>query len=249
MLWRAIAVVVVWCALGPAVAAGEASDTSRNHDPWEAVNRKIFWFNDQLDIYVLEPVAKGWEAITTARIRQSVGNFFRNVREPVTAANDLLQGKPHAAAIDVARFLTNTTFGLVGFFDVAGDWGLSHHDEDFGQTLGVWGVPAGPYVMLPLLGPSNPRDVAGLVVDSAGAVYVFFVGIEVTMPPRVVDTVNARAQVLREVEQAKEAAVDYYVFVRNAYEQRREELVSDGAAMTKQEAEDLYTIEDNGGEP
>jgi len=155
-----------------------------------------------------------------------------------------LQLKLLQSASDVGRFTVNTTAGVLGFFDPATDWGLEQHDEDFGQTLGYWGVPPGPYLVLPFFGPSDPRDAVGLAADSFSTVYPFFVPVYYTIGARAVDVINFRALVLRDVQQAKEASLDYYVAVRNAYRQRRAALVSDQAQMSSQQQEDLYTIEE-----
>src|SRR5262249_18715632 len=173
------------------------------------------------------PVAKGWKAITPARFRQCLSNFFVNLRFPIVAGNDLLQGKPLAAATDVGRFLVNTTAGYARVFRPAPRLGIPPHDEDFGQTLGYWGVPPGPYLVLPFFGPSDPRDTVGLVADSFSRVYPYFVDFVYTFGASGTDIVNARSQVLTEVDEAKAASLDYYVAVRNAYEQRRDALVHD----------------------
>ncbi len=193
-------------------------------------------------MYVLEPVATGWATVAPTRVRTSVSNFFGNLRFPIVTVNDLLQAKPVAAGSDVARFAVNTTVGVLGFFDPASGWGLDKHDEDFGQTLGVWGVPPGPYLVLPLLGPSSPRDAGGLVVDAALAVTPFFVDGYILVGAQVVDTVNTRSLILNEVRDAKRTAVDYYSFVRNAYVQRRRALVEDSAAPGVENQEDLYYL-------
>src|SRR5262249_58556848 len=125
------------------------------------------------------------------------------------------------------RFLVNTTVGVAGFFDPATGWGMEQHNEDFGQTLGYWGVPPGPYLVLPFFGPSDPRDTVGLVADSFSRVYPYFIDFVYTFSASGTDIVNTRSQVLTEVDQAKAASLDYYVAVRNAYEQRRDALVHD----------------------
>ena len=142
-----------------------------------------------------------------------------------------------------AASLVNTTVGVAGFFDLATEWGLEKHNEDFGQTLGYWGVPPGPYLVLPILGPSDVRDGAASVPDGFMAVYPWFVGFVYTVSARAVDVVNTRALYLKQVEEAKAASLDYYTAVRNAYTQRRKSLVNDGAATTKEESEDLYNID------
>lgn len=227
----------------PPAAAAIQDESAADYDPIEKVNRGIFWFNDHADEYVLEPVARGWHRMMPDPVETSISNFFSNLRFPVVMVNDLLQAKPKAATIDVGRFMVNTTFGVVGFFDPATDWGLTRHNEDFGQTLGWWGVPPGPYLMLPIFGPSNPRDTGGLVVDYVLSVYPWLVDSYALFGVGAVNVVNARAQILDEVRQAKEASLDYYVFVRNAYFQRRAALINDqqptdGNAPT----DDLYDL-------
>jgi phospholipid-binding lipoprotein MlaA len=213
-------------------------------DPIERVNRGVFWFNDKLDVYILEPTARGWNWLMPNPVQQAIARFFDNVRFPVVAVNNLLQGKLAACGSDVGRFAVNTTVGVLGFMDPASGWGLEKHDEDFGQTLGVWGVPFGPYLVLPLLGPSNPRDVGGAVADSFATVYPWLVPIYYTIGPKAVDTVNWRSQMLDEVREAKQASVDYYVFVRDAYAQRRHRQVEDTTEMTEEEQQDLYYFDE-----
>lgn len=197
---------------------------------------------------MLEPVATGWSKVAPTRVRTSVSNFFTNLRFPIVTVNDLLQWKPKAAGSDVARFAVNTTVGVLGFFDPASGWGFVLHDEDFGQTLGVWGVPAGPYLVLPILGPSSPRDAGGLAVDYALSVTPFFVDQYILISARVVDAVNARSLVLNEVREAKRSAVDYYSFIRNAYIQRRRALIADSAAPGVENQDELYYIPENAPE-
>src|SRR5437899_3255076 len=144
---------------------------------------------------------------------------------------------------DVGRFAVNSTVGVLGLFDPASGWGLVKHDEDFGQTLGVWGVPPGAYLVLPLLGPSGPRDAAGFAVDYALSVTPFFIDEAILWGAQVGDTVNERSFVLKQVEDAKASAFDYYAFVRNAYLQRRRALVRDLAEGSAEESEELYHLE------
>jgi len=210
----------------------------------------MFWFNDHVDTYVLAPVATGWSKVAPTRVRTSVSNFFTNLRFPIVTANDLLQWKPKAAGVDVARFGVNTTVGVLGFFDPASGWGLERHDEDFGQTLAVWGVPSGPYLVIPLLGPSDVRDAGGLIVDEALAVTPWFVDSYILVGAGVLDAVNTRSLVLNEVREAKRSSLDYYSFVRNAYFQRRRALIADTAAPGVEQQQELYYIpEDATPEP
>lgn len=236
--------------LSPASVAWAADPPAKNNhdDPLEGFNRKIFWFNDHVDTYVLVPVAKGWNAIAPSRVKKCLSNFFQNLRFPMVAGNDLLQVKPVATLSDVGRFLVNTTVGLAGFFDPATDMGLEAHNEDLGQTLGYWGIPPGPYLVLPFFGPSDPRDTVGLVGDSFSTVYPYFIDWIYTFSANGTDIINARALALKDVEHIKEASVDYYAAVRNAYQQRRDALVHDRTGMSEEQQQDLYNVESNGGE-
>jgi phospholipid-binding lipoprotein MlaA len=213
-------------------------------DPIEPVNRGIFWFNEKVDSYLVEPTARGWDFVAPDPVQQGISNFFTNLRFPIVAVNHLLQGKVEEFFTDVARFQCNTIAGLLGFFDVAARAGLEAADEDFGQTLGYWGVPPGPYLVLPLFGPSSLRDGTGRVVDSFAAVYPWFVPFIYTIGPHTLNLINFRAQLLGEVDEAKRTAVDYYAFVRNAYLQRRRRLVADTVGMTEEEQEQLYYFDE-----
>jgi phospholipid-binding lipoprotein MlaA len=210
------------------------------NDPLEPFNRKIFWFNDKVDSYVLEPTAKGWNFVVPSEIQTCLSNFFYNLRFPIQTVNDLLQGKVQRAASDVGRFFVNTTVGVAGFFDPASSVGLELQWEDFGQTLGWWGVDTGPYLVLPLLGPSDIRDGGGLIFDTAASITPFFVNGYYLFAARSVDLINTRAIYADTIEKAKESSIDYYTFVRNAYLQRRAALIRDQEAVTPETQEDLY---------
>ncbi|MFI5398959.1 MAG: VacJ family lipoprotein [Candidatus Binatia bacterium] len=229
-------------------AAASESSAQSNHDPLEGMNRKIFWFNDKVDTYIFVPVATGWDAIAPTRVKRCVSNFFQNLRFPIVTGNDVLQAKPLAAASDVGRFVVNTTVGVAGFFDPATGWGLEQHNEDFGQTLGYWGVPPGPYLVLPFFGPSNPRDTVGLAADSFSTVYPYFIAYVYTFSANATNIINARALGLKDVQQIKDASLDYYAAVRNWYEQRRAALVHDRKGLSEEQQQDLYNVETNDGE-
>lgn len=215
-----------------------------DEDPWMRFNRAMFRFNDALDEYGFEPVARGWNYVVPQPLQTSLSNLFENLTSPRIIVNDLLQGKFHDAASDTARLMVNSTFGVFGLFDVATAWKLDRHDEDFGQTLGAWGVPAGPYLVLPVFGPSNPRDTAGLAVDSSTSAYWYFIEIQYNLTVRAVDIVNGRAALLKQVRDVKDASVDYYAAVRNGYMQRRQAQVDDRRELSESQQEDLYTIEE-----
>jgi phospholipid-binding lipoprotein MlaA len=217
---------VVGCT-APRVADPMRPAEEQEQDPWQGFNRKIFWFNDKVDVYVLEPVATGWDKVLPDPVQHSISHFFENLRFPVILINDLLQLKPGASGIDVVRFGVNTSIGVLGFMDPATSFGLEKHDEDFGQTLGKWGVPPGPYLVLPIFGPSNVRDTVGRGADYALAVTPWFVDQIYLIPAQVIDTVNTRSLFLDEMRNARESSLDFYVFVRNAYAQRRVALIAD----------------------
>ena len=218
---RAICCVIALLWL-PLVAHAEPEN-----DPFEGWNRAMFSFNQKADKYVLKPVAEGYQAITPAPVRKGVSNFFNNLGEPITAVSSVLQAKPGKAARSLTRFVFNTTFGLLGIFDVAGAMGIEREKEDLGQTLAYWGVGSGPYLVLPILGPSNLRDLGGRVVDrplnpvswqdEVGMTEVLFT-----------DGIQTRAQLLG-VE--PKSVGDPYVLMRSAYEQRRRYEINDGIVV------------------
>ncbi|SDJ97425.1 phospholipid-binding lipoprotein MlaA [Pseudomonas delhiensis] len=194
-------------------------------DPWESVNRPIFVFNDTLDTYALKPLAQGYQKVTPNFVQDGVHNFFSNIGDVRNLVNDLLQGKLEHAGVDTSRLLFNTTFGLAGFIDVATRMGLQRNDEDFGQTLGYWGLGSGPYVMLPLLGPSTLRDAPSKIPDAYTGMYPYIDDVSVRNSIRAVDVVDTRADLLKS---EKLISGDKYTFIRNAYLQNREFKVKDG---------------------
>lgn len=217
-------------------------------DPWEPMNRKIFAFNDSLDVWALEPVARGWDFVVPDPVETSIHNFFENLRYPVVFVNDVLQAKPEQAIMETWRFLVNSSIGVAGFFDPATPLGLIRREEDFGQTLAVYGLSSGPFLMLPLFGPSSPRDTTGLVADSLvpPAGFVGIIPFWVNAGARSVAVVNTRARFLEEIEEAKRSSVDYYVFLRNGYIDYRRNQITDGAPARDRFRESLY--EDFGDE-
>ncbi|GGK57913.1 MlaA family lipoprotein [Amphritea balenae] len=196
-------------------------------DPWEGFNRTVFSFNDGLDRYALKPLAQGYQRVTPDIVEAGVGNFFGNLADVGSLFNNVLQLKGEAAAQDFARVVFNSTFGLAGLIDVATPVGLPEHKEDFGQTLGYWGVETGPYLVLPFFGPSNIRDGIAIIPDSM----VDPVGEVESIPTRnqlyALRIVDTRAELL-----AAEGLLtgDRYTAMRDAYMQRREFLVNDGEA-------------------
>jgi len=214
--------------------AGAGTEVS---DPFESFNRGIFCVNDCLDMCFLEPLADTWDFFVPDVAQRSLRRAFDNLRFPVVFLNDLLQGKPKAAGVDLTRFLVNTTAGVGGLMDPAQDWfDLEKHNEDFGQTLGYWGVPPGPFLMLPILGPSNLRDGIGSAVDAVTGVIGWFVPFAVTASLAGTDTLNRRSLVGDQISQERAAALDWYAAVRSAYSQYRENLIQDDAAAVDQES-------------
>jgi len=197
-----------------------------DQDPWEGYNRKVHAFNDTVDRYVMKPVAKGYRAITPDPVEESFGNLFSNLNELRNILNDTLQWKWGQAANDSGRFLVNSTVGVVGLFDVAKHLGLEKSDgEDFGQTLAIWGVDQGPYLVLPFLGPSTLRDLGGLPADIYLDPVVHIDHVPTRNTVRGTGFVVQRASLL---EADKLVSGDRYVFLRDAYLQRRDYLVKDG---------------------
>lgn len=200
-------------------------------DPWENWNRKVFAFNEGLDERILKPIATGYAKVVPQLVRRGVDNFFSNAADAWSAVNNALQGKGEPALQDVVRFTTNTVFGFFGVLDVASEFGLDHHYEDFGQTLGRWGFGAGAYVVWPVLGPSTVRDSLAMPADrwfASPAEYIndgrWQVGIGT------LQLVNTRANLLGATRLLDDIALDKYSFIRDAYLQRRRSLVFDGDA-------------------
>jgi phospholipid-binding lipoprotein MlaA len=209
--------------------------TTGNPDPYEGFNRKISSFNDTADRLVLEPVSRGYIKVMPATVVTHISNFLSNLGYPAVVINQLLQGNFRLGIQDLGRLVVNTTVGIAGIFDVGTGWGLPAHEEDFGQTFGKWGLQPGPYLVVPFWGPSNPRDGFGDIMSGY------------TYPPSYLDSdalryslfglwaIDRRAQFL---EAEKLIKGDRYLFIRDAYLQRREYLVTDG------EQEDLFMEEE-----
>jgi phospholipid-binding lipoprotein MlaA len=222
----AAVVVVSGCATTP--AGGQAA-TPVAGDPWESWNRKVYGFNDKVDEAVLKPVATAYRDVVPELVRTGVNNVLGNIGDVWSAANQLLQGKLQASLEMGMRVLTNSVFGLGGLLDPATPLGLTRRSEDFGQTLGTWGLGSGPFLVLPLLGPSTLRDTAGLLVDrKTGAS---------TLPPTAggqysvtaLEVINLRANLLSTTQLLDQVALDKYSFVRDAYLARRRDALYDGA--------------------
>jgi phospholipid-binding lipoprotein MlaA len=219
-LWAAIAAALL-------VAAGAAQAQSAK-DPLEGWNRAVFGFNEGLDAAVLKPVATGYKTVVPELVRNGVSNVFANIGDGWSAINQLLQGKPVAAAQMTMRVATNTFFGIAGLFDVASDLGIERQQEDFGQTLGRWGLPPGPYIVLPLLGPSSLRDTAALPVDLQWRPASLSDDSATRIGLSTLQLIDVRANLLGASRIVDDIALDKYVFVRDGYLSRRRSLVYDG---------------------
>jgi phospholipid-binding lipoprotein MlaA len=204
------------------------SDRSEAYDPWEGLNRKTYAFNDALDKAVLKPLAQGYQKVTPDFAQEGVNNFYRNLEDIGTSINNFLQAKPKQGMNDMARLVVNTVFGVFGLWDIATPLGFEKHDEDFGQTLGYWGAPPGPYFVIPLLGPSTVRDAPAKAVDPSWFYNDY-------LPDRVywswwgLDKVRTRANLIKAEGILDEAAIDKYSFLRDAWWQRRRNNVYDGS--------------------
>lgn len=198
-------------------------------DPLEPMNRAVFAFNDTLDEYALKPAATAYRDYVPETFRFIAGNMFENLRDVWTSVNNLLQGKPRQAVSDLSRVVINTTFGFAGMGDVASELGLPKHREDFGQTLGVWGVPTGPYLVLPFFGPSNFRDGPSLILDAYADPLPYLVDdVSVRNTTYVIRVLDTRAGLLGASGIMDDIALDRYLFMRDGYLQRRRSLVYDG---------------------
>lgn len=206
-------------------AAAPAKNAS---DPFEPLNRSVYQFNDALDRTVAKPVAKGYDAVMPEPGKIMVSNFFSNLDDILVTLNDLLQFKLVQATSDFGRLLINSSVGVLGLVDVASQTGFEKHDEDFGQTLGYWGINSGPYLVLPVLGPSTVRDGIGFYVDTRPSQMRRVSHMRTRNQLYLTRAINRRAQLLEQEKVLDTAVIDRYEFIRDAYLQRRESLVYDG---------------------
>jgi phospholipid-binding lipoprotein MlaA len=232
VLGLAAAVLATGCASVPTAPGGAAGAAGaalaiNPVDPWERFNRNVFAFNDAVDTAVLRPVAETYVKVVPSPVRQAVSNFFGNFGDAWSAVNHLLQGQFEPAISSLARFGTNTTLGLGGLIDVAGEAGIDRRRADLGQTLGVWGVPSGPYLVLPLFGPSNVRESAAFVPEQAVSPSTLVDSTGARAALSAVSVVDTRATLLPATRMLDSIALDKYVFVRDAYLQRRQNLIED----------------------
>lgn len=233
---RWVSKMVLILALGTGLVCGNAA-AEDERDPFEGFNRAIFAFNDGLDKVLIKPVARGYEAVLPGLVRTGVSNVYGNIADLMISVNSLLQGKPADAVGDVARFAFNSSFGILGVFDVASEMGIEKHEEDFGQTFGRWGAGTGPYLVLPVYGPRNVRDTFGLVLDSAADPVGGIDHVPTRNSMTAIRLINERANLLPADKIIEEAALDKYSYIRDAYLQRRRSLVYDGRPPREPEDE------------
>jgi phospholipid-binding lipoprotein MlaA len=222
-----------------ALAGCAAANKSDPRDPWEGWNRNVQNFNDHLDNYVMKPVAQGYQTVTPEFVDRGVTNFFSNVEDIAVVANDLLQFKLAQSGMDTGRFLVNTTAGLGGFVDVASKLDLPKHSEDLDQTLGAWGIPSGPYLVMPLIGPSTPRGLVGMAGDTASNPINWVNPSAIAYGSGTLKTIDTRADLLSATKIVDQASVDRYEFIRNAYFQDRNYKIYDGNPPPSAEDEAL----------
>ncbi len=219
-----------------------------NKDPLEGINRGVYKFNDVADKVIIKPVATAYKKVAPTPVRKGFNNFFNNLGSITTVLNDLLQLKFAHAFTDAGRFVINTTFGLAGFIDVAGMDKIPNRKEDFGQTLGYWGVGNGAYLVLPLLGPSSLRDTAGLAFDTMTTdpiTYTHNIGeIRLHNQLRAAQFIDKRTELLDAKDLVDDASLDPYAFTRDAYLQRRQSLIADGALTTSNASDGDFEFAD-----
>jgi len=230
--------LVFFFLVSPIHALGEEAS-----DPLETFNRGVFWFNDKFDLLVFEPLARGYAFVLPAPAKTGASNFFETLSLPKYFVSDLVQLKFTQMATHTGRFLINSTMGIGGLVDVATHWGLERHKEDFGVALGYWGSPAGPYLVVPVWGPTNIRDGIVSIVDGILNPVYWIDYTDATrrtknvvlITGRATQAISARAGLLEAVETAKESSLDYYLFVRSAYYQQRTALINDGMPAEEEE--------------
>jgi phospholipid-binding lipoprotein MlaA len=227
-----LALMLSGCATPSNNPQAEAAEAEDFNDPLEDINRKIFDFNQVVDRNVLVPVAKAYRTVLPDPVRDSLRDFLRNLREPLIFASDALQGEFERAGQTFARFTLNSTLGMAGFIDVAGRWGeLPYHEDDFGLTLGVWGVPEGPYVVVPVLGPSTPRDLGGQVAEGFGDPFTRLVTGNpynlywIPVLRGGVSGIDQRSRYIETLADIERTSLDFYATIRSLYRQRRAALI------------------------
>jgi len=232
----------------PESAAGAAKTDA---DPWEKMNRAIFDFNETADVYVMVPMAKGWRYVTPHFLHVAIRNFNGLILMPTVLINDFLQLKGEQMVEDIGRILVNATYGLAGLVDVATYIGIPQNDSRFDQTLGFWNVPPGPYLVMPLFGPSTVRGAIGQLGDGAGTFYFTYLPIWATFLVRGVDIISLRSDYIEDIDLSRRESLDYYVFMRDAYLQTSQARVEEALGVPTKvpdHEEDLYFFDEFGEE-
>jgi len=214
--------------------SGDFGEEEDDNDPLEVPNRMFFAFNEALDFAIIRPIAVTYNFVVPRGVRNTVRNFLRNLRSPVTLANDLLQGDLDRAGTTAARFFINSTLGLLGLFDFAKLEGYEYHDEDFGQTLGTYGAGEGFYLVLPLLGPSSLRDGTGRIVDIFFDPLTYIAPTETALGRAALTGLDFRSRNIEELDDLKSDSVDFYARIRSLYRQNRESEINNGAPSSEQ---------------
>lgn len=207
--------------------SGCATTANNPKDPFEGFNRVMFSVHEGIDV-VVKPVAQGYDKVAPDPVKAGIGNFFGNIADIWIAVNNFLQGKPADGFSDIGRVLVNSTIGIVGLIDVASDIGLEKHAEDFGQTLGTWGVEGGPYLFWPIIGPRNVRDTFGFVVDASADPVMHLEDVSARNALAGVRFIDLRASLLPADKVVEQAAFDKYNYIRDAYFQNRRSAIHDG---------------------
>lgn len=231
--WQRSLLVVSIAALLTGCATSKHPD-----DPWESYNRVVFKFNEQVDKVALKPVAKVYNAVVPAPVNKGVSNFYANLKMPLTIVNDVVQLKPKQAVADTWRFAINSTFGLGGLFDVASEWGLEDHPQDFGMTLARWGIwKESAYLVAPFWGPTTIRDSLMVPLDLTFTPWPYVRPLRINLALYALDVVDQRAQLLKADDLIENVAVDQYVFIRDAYMQHRRHQINPAAQTDASQSE------------
>ncbi len=229
----------------------EIEDVDTENDPLELLNRFVFSFNLALDTVIFRPVAASYRFLLPVEVRDSVRNALRNLNTPVVLANDLLQGELDRAETTLIRFVVNSTVGLLGLFDVAADWGYPYHDEDFGQTLAVHGVGEGFYLVLPIFGPSNPRDGIGILVDTYLDPLYYAAEAhdaeEYLIARTAITGIDKRERNIENLEELKRDSIDFYARIRSLYRQSRANDINNGEVQGDMPVPGLYSFDFDAG--
>ena len=233
------ALLAIIAALGASGCVSVPPEQRVDHDPWESANRTMYIVNDAVDRVTTKPLAKGYNKILPTPVRQGVTNVTRNLMTPRSSLNNFLQGKPRDGVGELFRFIINSTIGVGGIFDIATQSGLEEHSEDFGQTAAVWGIPQGPFVILPFLGPRTLKDTVLLPLDIASDPLYHYNDRSIRTPFTVVRIINLRAQLLSFDEFLAESP-DPYVTLRESWLQNREFEIYDGNPPVSEEEDDLF---------